>query len=229
MPPSSDKHNIVFVFTDQERYFDKWPKDVPARAGPPAKPTGSPSTSTTAPPSCALKFALGHADKAYRRPTPRCSTTSTCPRTDELRHPHGRPHAPGKAATHRVQGQVAPRFRPSTSRSQSASSPRRWTPTVSPTSYGRATWSGTLGGYRYDNVISGTRRLPAAQPGQAARRRKKPWALFVLAGEPPRHHVLQHRRAGHVCPRHGKTPTEKRRLHPRIRSTTRPGAKAPPT
>ncbi|MEP9395136.1 sulfatase-like hydrolase/transferase [Gordonia sp. VNK1] len=25
MPPASDQHNIVFVFTDQERYFEQWP------------------------------------------------------------------------------------------------------------------------------------------------------------------------------------------------------------
>ena len=28
MPPASDKHNILFVFTDQERYFDKWPSGM---------------------------------------------------------------------------------------------------------------------------------------------------------------------------------------------------------
>ena len=203
MPPSSDKHNIVFVFTDQERYFDKWPKGCPCPGGTACKPTDH-LPQALRPRRHVHEFALGHADRP-QTPDARCSTTSTCPTIAPMSYDIPR------SATCSARAATTPRTRAKWHLDSTfdVEGPERLFTRMDAYGFSDFVWRATWSGTRWAGTGMTTSSAVPPSPGCATGARpladeKKPWALFVSLVN-PRHHVLQHRRAGHR-PRHGKTP-----------------------
>ncbi len=185
MPPSSDKHNIVFVFTDQERYFHKWPAgmSLPGRErlqaeginfdkhyGPASMCTSSRSVMLTGLQTPDTKM-FDNVDASYVAPMSYDLPTVG----DMLRKG-------GYYTAYKGKWHLNPAF--------DVEDPERlFTKEMNQYGFSDFVWPGdvvghTLGGYRYDNVIGGTAVSWLRNKGRPLADEKKPWALFVSLVNP---------------------------------------------
>ncbi|QKT09224.1 sulfatase-like hydrolase/transferase [Gordonia sp. X0973] len=185
MPPASDRHNIVFVFTDQERYFDKWPSgmSLPGRErltdegitfhkhyGPAVMCTSSRSVMLTGLQTPDTKM-FDNVDMTYVAPMSYDIPTVG----DMLRKG-------GYYTAYKGKWHLNAAF--------DVENPERlFTKEMDAYGFSDFVWPGdvvghTLGGYRYDNVIGGTAVSWLRNKGRPLADEKKPWALFVSLVNP---------------------------------------------
>ncbi len=185
MPPSSDKHNIVFVFTDQERYFDKWPKgmSLPGRDrlqtdgvsfhkhyGPAVMCTSSRSVMLTGLQTPDTKM-FDNVDMSYVAPM-----SHDIPTVGHMLRKGG------YYTAYKGKWHLDAAF--------DVEEPERlFTKEMDAYGFSDFVWPGdivghTLGGYRYDNVIGGTAVSWLRNRGRPLADEKKPWALFVSLVNP---------------------------------------------
>lgn len=219
--------NIVFVFTDQERYFDSWPQgmDLPGRErlqsegvsfekhyAPASMCTSSRSVMITGLQTPDTKM-FDNSDMRYVAPMSYDIPTVG----DTLR-------MGGYYTAYKGKWHLNAAF--------DVESPERlFTAEMNNYGFSDYMWPGdvvgkTLGGYKFDDVIGGTALAWLRNRGRPLTDEQRPWALFVSLVKPARHHVLQHRSprragAGHRASSHGSgTRTHQRPLREVVEHNT---------
>lgn len=185
MPPASDKHNILFVFTDQERYFDKWPSgmSLPGRErlqsegvnfhkhyGPAVMCTSSRSVMLTGLQTPDTKM-FDNVDMSYVAPM-----SFDIPTVGDMLRKGG------YYTAYKGKWHLNPAF-------DVENPDRLFTKEMNEYGFSDFYWPGdvvghTLGGYRYDNVIGGTAVSWLRNKGRPLADEKQPWALFVSLVNP---------------------------------------------